>query len=78
MKRYQICNPTQAGATTYSLSAVRAFSRLSQVWLTFRETGPRSIELIRPGPLRTNAPRPANPWLSLNVRARVVNRRTIP
>ena len=47
----QICHPLPAGATTYSFSSVRAFSRLSQVWVTFRKTGPRSTEFLCPGPL---------------------------
>ena len=51
MNCYQICHPIPAGSTTYSFSSVRAFSRLSQVWLTFRKTGPRSTEFLCPGPL---------------------------
>jgi hypothetical protein len=51
MNCYQISHPLPAGATTYSFSSVRAFSRLSQVWLTFRKTGPRSTEFLCPGPL---------------------------
>ena len=51
MNCYQICHPLPAGATTYSFSSVRSFSRLSQIWLTFRKTGPRSTEFLCPGPL---------------------------
>jgi len=51
MNCYQICHPIPAGATTYSFSSVRAFSRLAAVWLTFRKTGPRSTEFLCPGPL---------------------------
>ena len=48
---YQIHHPIPSGSTTYSFSSVRAFSRLCQVWLTFRKTGPRSTEFLCPGPL---------------------------
>jgi hypothetical protein len=51
LNAYQIFHPLPAGATTYSFSSVRAFSRLSQVWLTFRKTGPRSTEFFCPGNL---------------------------
>jgi hypothetical protein len=51
MSCYQICLAIPAGATTYSFSSVRAFSRLSACWLTFRKTGPRSTEFLCPGPL---------------------------
>jgi hypothetical protein len=51
MNCYQISHPLPAGATTYSFSSVRAFSRLSQIWLTFRKAGPRSTEFLSPGPL---------------------------
>ena len=51
MNCYQIRHPIPAGATTYSFSSVRAFSRLASVWLTFRKTGPRSTEFHCPGPL---------------------------
>jgi hypothetical protein len=51
MNCYQIMHPLPSGATTYSFSSVRAFSRLAQVWLTFRKTGPRSTEFICPGNL---------------------------
>jgi hypothetical protein len=51
MNCYQISHPLPAGATSYSFSSVRAFSRLSQVWLTFRNTGPRSTQFVCPGDL---------------------------
>ena len=51
MSAYQIVQPIPAGATTYSFSSVRAFSRLAQVWLTFRNTGAQTSQFICPGPL---------------------------
>jgi hypothetical protein len=51
MNAHQMVFPVNAGATSISFSSVRAFSRLSQVWLTFRKTGPRSTQFICPGPL---------------------------
>ena len=48
---YQVVHPLPSGATTYSFSSVRAFSRLCQVWCTFRKTGARSTEFLCPGPL---------------------------
>jgi hypothetical protein len=52
---YQICHPLPAGAASYSFSSVRAFSRLAQIWLTFRATGPRASQFICPGNLAGNA-----------------------
>jgi hypothetical protein len=46
---YSVIHPLPAGATTYSFSSVRAFSRLSQIWLTFRGTGPQAWSFICPG-----------------------------
>ena len=51
MNAYQVVQAIPSGATSYSFSAVRAFSRLSQIWLTFRKNGPRSSEFIAPGDL---------------------------
>ena len=51
MNVYQVVQAIPAGSTSYSFSAVRAFSRLSQIWLSFRNTGPRSSEFISPGDL---------------------------
>lgn len=48
---YQIAQQLPANATTYAFSSVRAFSRLAQIWLTFRKTGPRSTEFLCPGAL---------------------------
>ena len=45
---YQIPQSIPAGSTSFSFSAVRAFSRLSHVWLTFRGTGPRSSQFLCP------------------------------
>ena len=36
------------GSTNFQLSAVRAFSKLNMIWLTFRNTGPRSSEFRCP------------------------------
>ena len=38
---YQVVQSIPANSTTFSFAAVRAFSRLSHVWLTFRGTGAR-------------------------------------
>ena len=51
MNAYQVVQSIPSGSTSYSFSSVRAFSRLSQIWLTFRNTGPRSSEFISPGDL---------------------------
>jgi hypothetical protein len=51
LNAYQVVQAIPAGSTSYSFSSVRAFSRLSQIWLTFRNTGPRSSEFISPGDL---------------------------
>jgi hypothetical protein len=45
---FQVVQSIPAGSSTFSFAAVRAFSRLSHVWLTFRGTGPRSTEFICP------------------------------
>jgi hypothetical protein len=51
MSAYMICHPMPDNATTYSFSSVRAFSRLAQVWLTFRGTGPKATSFICPNNL---------------------------
>ena len=51
LNAYQIVQALPTGATTYSFSAVRAFRRLLQIWLTFRGAGPRSSQFISPGDL---------------------------
>jgi hypothetical protein len=55
MSAYQLVSPIPSGATTYSFSSVRAFSRLAQVWLTFRKTGPQTSQFICPGDLPGDA-----------------------
>jgi hypothetical protein len=44
----QMVVPIPVGATTFSFSAVRAFSKLSKVWVTFRGTGGKSSEFLCP------------------------------
>ena len=48
MTIYQVVHSIPAGATSHDLPAVRAFSRLSHVWLTFRGAGARSSEFFNP------------------------------
>lgn len=48
MTVYQVVQSIPAGQTSFSFSAVRAFSRLSHVWLTFRAAGARSTEFFNP------------------------------
>ena len=48
MTVFQVVQNIPAGSTSFTFSAVRAFSRLSHVWLTFRGTGPRSTEFLCP------------------------------
>ena len=48
MSVYQVIQSIPAGSTTFSFAAARAFSRLSHVWLTFRNAGPRSQEFVCP------------------------------
>ena len=45
---YQIPQSIPAGSTSFNFSAVRAFSRLSHVWLTFQGTGAKSSQFICP------------------------------
>jgi hypothetical protein len=54
---YQI-QPTNTSA---SFSSVRAYSRLSHVWLTFRAAGPKSTSFVCPGAIGGTG---ANPALS--------------
>jgi hypothetical protein len=53
MNAYQVVHPIPSNATSYSFSSVRAFSRLAQVWLTFRKstTAGRNYEFVCPGVL---------------------------
>jgi hypothetical protein len=55
MSAYQVVHPIPSGATTYSFSSVRAFSRLAQIWLTFRKDGPLNSSFICPGALPGDA-----------------------
>ena len=55
MTVYQVVNSIPAGSTSFSFSTVRAFSRLSHVWLTFRSTGPRSSSFISPTAITQNS-----------------------
>ena len=48
MTVYQVVQSIPGGSTSFSFSAVRAFSRLAQVWLTFRATGARTSEFFNP------------------------------
>ena len=45
---YQVVQSIPANSTTFSFASVRAFSRLSHCWLTFRGTGARSAEFVCP------------------------------
>ena len=51
----QTVNTIPSGSTSYSFSTVRAFSRLSQIWVSFRKDGPRSSQFIAPGDLPGDA-----------------------
>ena len=51
LNAYQVVQSIPTGATSYSFSTVRAFSRLSQIWLSFRGTGARGTEFIAPADL---------------------------
>ena len=55
MTVYQVVQSIPSGSTTFSFAAVRAFSRLSHVWLTFRGAGPRSSSFITPTTVTDNA-----------------------
>jgi len=48
MTVYQVSQQIPAGSSSYSFTAVRAFSRLSHVWLSFRGTGARAAEFLCP------------------------------
>ena len=63
MTVYQVVQSIPAGSTSFSFSAVRAFSRLSHVWLTFRNNGPRSTEFLCPTTI-TNGLQGAYPQLA--------------
>ena len=59
MTVHQVVTSLPAGSTSFSFSAVRAFSRLAQVWLTFRGTGARSSEFLNPTTLAGAGAAPA-------------------
>ena len=63
MTVYQVVQSIPGGSTSFSFSAVRAFSRLSHVWLTFRAAGARSSEFFNPTNRAGNG---ANPQLADN------------
>jgi hypothetical protein len=64
MTIYQVVQSIPTGSTSFSFSAVRAFSRLSHVWLTFRNAGGRSSQFICPTTVAQNSG--AQPLLSDN------------
>ena len=57
MTVYQTVQSIPGGNTSFSFAAVRAFSRLSHVWLTFRKTGGRSSEFLCPTTITGNSGR---------------------
>jgi hypothetical protein len=59
MTVYQVVQSIPGGSTSFSFSAVRAFSRLSHVWLTFRAAGARSSEFFNPTAPAGNGATPA-------------------
>jgi hypothetical protein len=59
MTVYQVVQTIPANSTTFSFAAVRAFSRLSHVWLTFRGTGPKSADFLCPTTITSNGAMPA-------------------
>ena len=72
MNAYQVCYPLGAGASQ-TFSTVRAFSRLAQIWITFRSTGPRTSQFICPGPLPGDADREVLPMSNTIVPQRRVS-----
>ena len=66
MQAYMVVQNIPGGSTSFDFAAVRAFSRLSHVWLTFRNGGvnggPRSASFICPRTIPNNTG--ANPALS--------------
>ena len=55
MTVYQVSQTIPNGSTSYSFTTVRAFSRLSHVWLTFRVAGGRSASFICPTTVTANS-----------------------
>ena len=58
MSVYQVQQSIPAGSTSFSFAAVRAFSRLSHVWLTFGKDGPKSSEFLCPTTTTANGRNP--------------------
>ena len=54
MTTYQVVQSIPAGSTSFSFSSVRAFSRLSHCFLTFRATGARSSSFVCPTTIALN------------------------
>ena len=52
---FQFVQTIPSGSTTFDLSCVRAFSRLSHVWLTFRNAGAKSSSFICPTTITGNS-----------------------
>ena len=59
---YSVVQNIPAGSTSFDFAAVRAFSRLSSVWLTFRNAGGKSSSFICPTTIANNTG--ATPLLS--------------
>ena len=58
MSVYQVQQSIPAGSTSFSFAAVRAFSRLSHVWLTFSKDGPKSSQFLCPTATTANGRAP--------------------
>ena len=54
MTTYQVVQSIPAGSTSFSFSSVRAFSRLSHCFLTFRAAGARSSSFVCPTAITNN------------------------
>ena len=54
----QVQQSIPAGSTSFSFAAVRAFSRLSHVWLTFSKDGPKSSQFLCPTATTANGRTP--------------------
>jgi hypothetical protein len=55
MEASQTVYSIPAGSTSFQFSTVRAYSRLAQIWLTFRKSGPRSSQFLPHGDLPGSA-----------------------
>ena len=71
MTVYQVVQTIPANSTTFSFAAMRAFSCLSHVWLTFRGTGGKSVEFVCPTTVNGNGSQPvlsdASPSVRLSI-----------